>query len=265
MNYLEIIEDALKRVREKVMETYPPKDQNTTSVNAFGDIQYRLDRIAEESLISSIKPHLPDCSIISEESGIIDGKSNRQTVIMDPLDGSVNAMRGIPFFSATLAIADGKNFSDIVSAGVMDLLHDDLFLSDGFGATLNGISIRPSNERDPDEAVISFDIKMRNAESESRFRNIGKFMQMVKSPRTLGSAALETVYVGAGRLDAYLAPSKQLRTFDCLPSLFIAKSAGAVIEGIDMDLNTVSLFERGGIAYLASSTKDLMNWMQSTL
>lgn len=257
LDELQIISTALRGVKDEVMQHYPSKNTDELQSGAFGDRQYEVDLIAERSLISSIRNHLPNHNIVSEESGIIRSGSGSNTVLMDPLDGSLNAIRGIPFFSSTLAIARGPHFSDITAAGVIDLLHGDIYLSDAYRSTLNGASIRPSPDRELGAAIVSIDIKIRKPGSENIFDRIKDLWRTVRSSRVLGSAALETAYVSSGKIDAFLAPTEQLRTFDCLPSIFIARASGAFVKTIDLDLPSLDLYGREGISYIVASTQRL--------
>lgn len=239
------------------MNHYPPKNTEELESGAYGDKQYEIDLIAEKSLVSSIGDQLPGYSIISEESGIIKAGPGNNIVLMDPIDGSLNAIRGIPFFSSTLALANGHTFSDITSAGVIDMIRGDIYLADANRSTLNGFPLRPSTIRELGSALISLDMKVRNPSDEGVFERVMNLVRDAKSSRVLGSAALETVYAATGKVDAFVAPLEQLRTFDCLPSIFIAGRAGAFVKTINLNLDTLDLYRRKGISYIVSSTEEL--------
>ncbi len=257
MNELQIIQSALLNVKNAVMDNFPTKNTEELQSGAYGDRQYEIDLIAEKALVSSIRGQLPGYSIISEESGIIKAGPGNNTALMDPLDGSLNAIKGIPFFSSTLALANGSTFSDITSAGVIDIIRGDIYLADANRSTLNGFPLRPSSIREVGLAFISLDIKMRNPGGEDVFQRVMDLVRDAKSSRVLGSAALETAYAATGKLDAFVAPLEQLRTFDCLPSIFIARTAGAFVKTIRLNLDTLDLYRRKGISYIVSSTKEL--------
>lgn len=257
MNELQIIQSALQDVKNTVMHDYPTKNTEELQAGAYGDRQYEIDLIAEKSLVSSIKDQLPDYNIISEESGIIEAGPGNNTALMDPLDGSYNAIKGIPFFSSTLALANGPNFSDITAAGVIDIIHGDIYLADANRSTLNGFQLRPGSIRELGSALISLDMKIRHHDAESVFQRVVNLVREAKSSRVLGSAALETAYAATGKVDAFVAPLEQLRTFDCLPSIFIAKAAGAFVKTINLDLESLDLYRRRGISYVVSSTEEL--------
>ena len=97
--------------------------------------------------------------------------------------------------------------------------------------------------------------KVKGKEWLKRLENI---LATSKSIRTMGSAALETAYVSAGRIDAFISPAMQLRIFDCLPSIFIAKTAGASIKFFEPNLDDINFFKTKKIGYCVAANEDLL-------
>ena len=258
MNYTKIIENVLNKSNKLIINSYNYQRQKELGKGAFGDNQYQIDIVAEEAISSSIRKYIPNCSIISEESGISQGKSNEPIILIDPLDGSLNAVKKIPFFSSAIAIAQGENFSDIIAAGVSNILTGDIYLANKNQSTKNNKLIKPSKITELNLANIGIDLNIRSNNAIKSYKNMQSIFQKTKSQRILGSAILENVFVATGNLDAYIAPSKQLRTFDCLPSIFIAKSSGACVKFLEND-KKINLFSKNRVSYILASTKKLGN------
>ena len=224
----------------------------------YGDIQYKIDLIADRFISESIREKLGNCNIISEESLNELDREKKYFVITDPIDGSLNAVKGIPFYSSTMLIAEGSKFSDIKAAGTIDLISGDIFIANEKEAKLNDQSINPSRKKKIEESVISIDIKIRNKEGKKWLRRMEDVLATSRSVRTMGSAALETAYIASGRIDAFISPATQLRIFDCLPSIFIAKAAGASIRFFEPNLNKIDFFDTKKIGYCVAANEYLL-------
>ncbi|MGI9538859.1 MAG: inositol monophosphatase family protein, partial [Miltoncostaeaceae bacterium] len=92
---------------------------------AGGDVTVRVDALAEEAILSAIEPIAADgggALLIAEEGGHrqIGGPADRTTVVVDPIDGSLNAKRALPIFSTSVAVADGPSMDDVWLGYVRD-------------------------------------------------------------------------------------------------------------------------------------------------
>ncbi len=185
--------------------------------------------------------------IFSEESGYtsppIDGPSNEIIVVIDPVDGSTNASKGIPFYAVSLcAIVDG---SPIVGF-VRNLVSGDTYLAEvGKGSFKNGVSISASNVTQISKSVIGL-----NGYSAT---HLG-WAQC----RAFGSAALELCMVAEGALDGYAdLSSASLASWDILGGVLICREAGATVicqDGTDYvstDLETRTRIVAAGTMELA--------------
>jgi len=253
MGYLtviqEVFEEVVKATRRIVCEdgAFTPLGRG-----AHGDITYRIDRVVEEAAVRAVKRRLPGSLIISEEAGVIGGGDGGPLVLIDPVDGSTNASRSVPFYSSAVAILDGYRFSDVSAAGVIDLVNGDMIASEkGGGVTLNGEPTHPSEVRDIDRAYVNVNMRLRDGGSvEGGW--LASLLDRVRYPRFMGSAALETAYVAVGRSDAYVQMLPTLRPFDCIGSLFMVKEAGGFVRCLNLDLEEVDLRRPVRLAYVAA-------------
>ncbi|MHB1087767.1 MAG: inositol monophosphatase family protein [Acidimicrobiales bacterium] len=174
------------------------------------ETQYHLDLAADEVAVRMLVGG--GYRVVSEESGVT-GEGD-VTIVVDPIDGSTNCDRGVPFFATSLAAMRGR---ELVAGVVMNHATGTVFEAEkGAGASRDGATIMPSSARVINESVISF--------SGWPSRHLG-WQQM----RALGAASLEICLVADGSLDAFaVAQHSTLNPWDYLAGLLVVREAGAV-------------------------------------
>jgi myo-inositol-1(or 4)-monophosphatase len=205
---------------------------------AGGDKTYAVDRESEEIIISSLEGLHEPLTVISEEAGVIELTGGGNKIIIDPIDGSRNAISGIPFYCASIAVADGDTIGDIGLALVVNLITGDQFWAEkGGGAFLNGEQIR--TQEDEGFFLVAY-------EAQSPGRDIEKILPLLaksRKTRCLGSTALDLAYLAAGAVSVFVSPSPS-RSFDFAGGLLLAREAGGIVtdtEGNDIDHIALSL------------------------
>lgn len=183
--------------------------------------QYHLDIAADAAGRRVL--HASGMRVISEESGV--SGSGDLTVVIDPIDGSTNCDRGIPFYATSLAVFSGD---ELVAAYVENLATGTVFEAQkGAGATRDGVTIRSSGQRHLDESLVAFSGLAEHHAGWAQFR-------------TLGAASLECCLVADGSLDGFrVAQRTTLATWDYLGGLLIAREAGAVaqdLHGLELEV-----------------------------
>jgi fructose-1,6-bisphosphatase/inositol monophosphatase family enzyme len=173
------------------------------------ETQYHLDLVADEIAVRILTG--AGHQVISEESGV--SGSGPYQVVVDPIDGSTNCDRGVPFFSTSLALMKGD---ELVGGVVRNQATGDLYEGlKGEGARLNGVPISSNGQIDPAQVLVAF-----SGFPEHRFTWFQN--------RGLGSAALEICLVAEGSLDVFsVAEQSTLNPWDYLAGLLIAREAGA--------------------------------------
>ena len=182
------------------------------------DFVTNADLKTEKIIIEELNKGRPDYSIISEENGIKKNKDNKNTWVIDPIDGTVNFLHGIPHFSTSIAL---KHENEIISGLIFDPIKDEMFYAEkNNGAYLNNKRIRVSKKNNINDCL---------------FATSGKIIdeKMDISYRKSGSAALDMAYVGCGRYDGYF--QKNLHLWDIAAGLIIVKEAGGIINEIDLN------------------------------
>jgi myo-inositol-1(or 4)-monophosphatase len=201
------------------------------------DLVTELDYQAESFLLEEIKTRFPSHEVVTEESGAIQGDHDHIWYI-DPLDGTVNFVHGLPVFSVSVAYAhDGA----LTLGAVYDPLREECFTAErGRGAWLNGEMIRVSSlEALKDSLLVTgfpYDIR---TNPDNNLDHFVRFSLQVQGVRRLGSAALDLCYVAAGRLDGFW--ELRLNAWDVAAGGLIAQEAGARVTDIHGGLDFLAI------------------------
>lgn len=193
-----MIDIAIKAAREAgqiLRENF--QNSNSITIKSDNSFQTRIDKLAEEKIITTIKSSHPDHSINAEESGMSQTKS-KYLWLVDPLDGTTNYATHIPFFSTSISLLEN---GQLVLGVVYDPLNDELFTAkQGEGTYLNDLKIQVSDTSSISAFKIGYS---RSGSSKKLFSEVfSRAENQVRTPKILGSTALQLSYVAAGRLDA---------------------------------------------------------------
>lgn len=184
--------------------------------------QYQLDLLADAAALEVLVG--AGLGVVSEESGPHHPERS-VTVVVDPIDGSTNASRGIPWFATSLCAVDGDGPR---AALVLNQASGERFEAlRGQGATCDGRPVHGSGCADLDEAIV--------AVSGLPGGNWGWAQY-----RALGAAALDLCYVADGRLDGYVALADGLAPWDYLGALLVCRESGTeMVDAIARPLDVV--------------------------
>lgn len=267
VDWLKVLKACAKRMREEILNVYQTKEAGRTfGVGAGGDIKKKIDLVAEKALIETLAEHKASCTLISEESGTkrIGADPSKYTLTADPLDGTTNALRGLPFMATSLAVSRKPYIKDVEVALVTDLLHNVTYTAQrGQGAYRNEKEIKPSRTSMLEEAVIGVDFNTFKA-AEIVNQMIRVFEQ-TKHLRHLGANALEICYVADGTTDAFIDLRGKLRVTDMAAAQLILREAGGIIstpEGKDLD---APLNAAQRVSFIAAANKTIYEKIQKLL
>jgi fructose-1,6-bisphosphatase/inositol monophosphatase family enzyme len=240
---LRLLRDMAEAVARVVKETPASKWGADLGMGADGTSTKFVDDLAEREILTILKDRKAKLNFLSEEAGYQDHKGDA-VLVVDPIDGTTNAVRGIPFYCVSLAIGT-ENLSDVEVGLVLNLATGDRFEAvRGKGATLNGKPIRVRPEGKDLVVATSGIVKAELPAGRAIFRSFG-------------ASALEMCLVGSGALDAYHYNKPILRIIDIAASTLIVREAGGIVldrTGKDLDL-PLSLVPRFGLT--AASTREL--------
>lgn len=215
------------RVLRKVGKQARKGDRGeSVGIGASGDKTLRADKVAEDELMRALLG-VKGTRVLSEEAGL-QGEAGAETLaVIDPLDGSSNFERGIPFYCTSVAVAEGEYLDAITVGVVRDLVTGDVYHAvRGRGARKNGTRVRTSGVKDVSQAVLGVDVSRAGPELAARLAPlIGGAMRQVH----FGANALELCYVSDETLDAFVDVRNSIRITDIAAAYLIAVEAGATI------------------------------------
>ncbi|MFN2629775.1 MAG: inositol monophosphatase family protein [Gaiellaceae bacterium] len=221
-DWLATCRDAVGDVRG-VLEALPGRVDREPVVGAGegGDETTAIDHAAEQAILARFR-HL-GVTIISEEVGRIDG--GKTLVVVDPIDGSLNAKRGIPFFSLSIAVAEGDRMDDVFFGYVYDFgTGEEWTARKGKGAFLDG---RPLGEERPKDTIeiLSFEATLTSLVADHAAGVAGLAQRL----RIMGSLAITLCHLAAGRVDA-VCSLKPARSVDIAGAQLLVREVGLAID-----------------------------------
>jgi myo-inositol-1(or 4)-monophosphatase len=229
--WLDVCRDASAAVARAVGEL-PTRDEREPAVGwgEGGDETTAVDAAAERAVIGRFEELAGGgigFTLVSEEAGerVYGDGSSRLRVVVDPIDGSVNAKRGLPFFALSVAVADGPQMSDVFAGYVHDLgTGDEWTAVRGAGASLNGRPIGGPGPKVPIE-LLSFEATSTDLVADC----ISGFVGVAERIRVVGSLALSLCHLAAGRFDGVLS-LKPARAVDIAAAQLLVRERGLPIE-----------------------------------
>jgi myo-inositol-1(or 4)-monophosphatase len=223
-DWLSVCREAVDDVHG-VLRELPTRDEREVVVGEGegGDETTAVDAEAEKVILERLQA-IEGATIVSEEVGEIRGDGNLR-IVVDPIDGSLNAKRGIPFFSLSIAIAEGKTMDDVLFGFVHDFGTGEEWTAErGAGAWLNGGDLGPTMPREEIE-ILSFEATLTSSVAEKAAAMVGLAYRL----RIMGSLALSLCHLAAGRVDA-VCSLKGARAVDIAAAQLLVRERGLAIE-----------------------------------
>ena len=222
---------VLEKIREKLLrrlseERFRPLEQKPLGVGAGGDKTFPIDKIAEDTILSELEASGLACSVVSEEYGLKELNGGGPKVLIDPVDGSKNAIAGIPFYCTSIALAEGETIGSVFMSCVINLITGDAFRAEkGKGAFLNNDRI--STQKDDLFSLVAY-------EAQAPGKDIARIIPLLaesRKTRCFGSTALDLAYLACGAVSAFVTPSPS-RSFDFGGGWLLVKEAGGVFTDL---------------------------------
>jgi myo-inositol-1(or 4)-monophosphatase len=191
-----------------------------------GDDTTAIDQAAEDAVVERLSALSEGFVLVSEELGTRSfGSGGPRTVVVDPIDGSVNAKRGIPFFSFSLAVAEGGTMGDVAFGYVYDFGSGEEWTAErGGGAYLDGVPLGAQRPKDTIE-ILSFEGTTTPAIADRVTHAVGIAGRL----RVMGSLALSLCHLAAGRVDGVVS-LKPARSVDIAAAQLLVRECGLAIE-----------------------------------
>jgi len=255
---MDIIAEALKLGREALRDALRSYGGEIYGRGAYGDLTFKFDIVVEDAIIKYLREKIPSSTIISEEKGVIEASAPEYFILIDPVDGSKNASRGIPFYASSIVVSKSPRISDIIAAGLIDHVSGDLYLGErDVGVLVNGERPRLSQVKSLKDAIMLIDHASFKAESPEVRAWAIKLLSSLKASRFLASAGLEIAYILSGRVEGFACLGKSLKLMDFLASTYLLELAGGSFKISDSE-KTLSLMDRRGFSVIATANQELL-------
>ena len=218
---LNIMMKATEKASKVLIRDFGEVENLQVSNKGPKDFVTNSDVKVEKIIIEELNKARPNYSILSEETGIQKNKDNNNTWIIDPIDGTINFLHGVPHFAISIAL---KSNNEIVSGIIYDPIKDEMFYAEeNNGAFFNNQRIRVSKKNKIEDCLFV---------TGNKIKIIPDLIF-----RKTGSAALDMAYVAAGRYDGYF--QYDIKLWDIAAGIVIVKEAGGIVSEIDLSNNYI--------------------------
>ena len=222
---LAVAREAAELAGVILLDRFRGPASGVSTKSSAADLVSDADRDAEAAILKTIRAARPNDAILAEESGRADGSYLRWVV--DPLDGTVNYLFGVPHWCVSVACEDQTG---ALVGVVFDPCRSEVFCAiRGQGATLNGGRLHLEGAADLGSALLATGFSYDARERERQGQTIAKIFPRLRDIRRFGAAALDLGWVAAGRVDGFF--EADLAPWDLAAgALIVAEAGGELIE-----------------------------------
>jgi myo-inositol-1(or 4)-monophosphatase len=227
VSLLALAEEVAREAGAQLLEAFAGPAKEVTAKSTPTDLVSAADEAAQELIRSRLAAARPDDGFLGEEGGDETGSSGLRWIV-DPLDGTINFLFGIPQWAVSIAVEDAGG---VLAGVVYDPPRGELWAAERGGpATLDGEPVQASSRTSLAEALIStgfgYDAEVRRAQAAQ----IAALLPDVRDIRRFGAAALDLAWCAAGRYDAYY--ERGVHRWDVAAGGLICERAGLVVEAL---------------------------------
>ena len=229
---INLITRACLKASKSLIRDFGEIENLQVSMKAPGDFVSSADKRTEKILINELQKAHPDYGIVTEESGIINNDNIKNRWIIDPIDGTLNFLNGVPQFCISVAYEENN---EILCGVILNPITNEMFCAEkGNGAYLNNSRIRVSNKKKINDSLIATGgPRLASKIKEKMFSEYIEVSNVSSNVRKFGSAALDMAYVACGRFDGYW--QREINLWDIAAGVVIVKEAGGFVEFFEED------------------------------
>ncbi len=232
---INLITKACMKASRSLIRDFGEIENLQVSAKGPGDFVSSADKRTEKIIIEELNKAHPEYGIITEESGIINKSNTEKRWIIDPIDGTMNFLNGIPQFAISIGYEENN---EILCGVIFNPIMNEFFCAEkGNGAFLNNSRIRVSNKKRIQEALlVTGGPKQTSKIKDKIFSEYTFLSNKVSNVRKFGSAALDMAYVACGRFDGYW--QRELNYWDIAAGIILVKEAGGFVDFFEQDSNS---------------------------
>ncbi|HEX6061134.1 MAG TPA: inositol monophosphatase family protein [Candidatus Limnocylindria bacterium] len=221
---LDIAVGAARAAAEILIERFRGPAVGVRSKSTATDLVSEADERAEQAVVAYLHARRPHDGLVAEEGSTSESRTGLRWLV-DPLDGTINYLYGIPHWCVSVACADADG---AIAGAVLDPIRGELFTAArGDGAQLGGRTIATSSVADPAAALVATGFSYDAGERGAQAAIIAKVAGSIRDIRRAGSAALDLAWVAAGRIDAYFEVSRS--AWDTAAGALLVREAGGEV------------------------------------
>ena len=221
---LNIMIKAAEKASKSIIRDFGEIEKLQVSKKGPNDFVTKTDKNVEKILVEELSKTKKNYSFLSEEIGKINNKDKENIWIIDPIDGTINFLHGIPHFAISIALqSDGQ----IISGLIFDPIKDEMYYSEkNKGSYLNNQRLRVSKRSSLDDCLFS------SNHEGVKFSNLNM--------RYSGCAALDLAYVASGRLDGYF--HNKINIWDIAAGALMIEEAGGIVNNLNkFNINNINI------------------------
>ncbi len=222
---LALAESIAREAGALLLERFGTGLRATASKSSPTDLVSEADLATEQLIRGRLARERPADAILGEEGGDTGGTSGIRWVV-DPLDGTINFLYGIPQWGVSIA-AEAPG-GEALAGVVYDPVLDELWSAGGGRALLNGEPVEASGETDLATALVATGFGYEAHVREAQAAVVDRLLPQVRDIRRLGSAALDLCWTAAGRYDAYF--ERGVKPWDVAAGLQLCRAAGLAVH-----------------------------------
>jgi myo-inositol-1(or 4)-monophosphatase len=220
---LAVAEEAARAAGTILLERFGTERALEQTKSSPTDLVSEADLLAERAIRDVLHERAPGDAIMGEEGEDTPGTTGRRWIV-DPLDGTINFLFGIPQWAVSVA-CEG------IAGVIFDPIHGELFAAAEGRATLNGAPLRASQPKDLASALVATGFGYEASVRAGQAETVAKVLPLVRDIRRAGAAALDLAWLAAGRLDAYY--ERGVKPWDTAAGELLCAAVGLEVRRIE--------------------------------
>jgi myo-inositol-1(or 4)-monophosphatase len=264
MEVIEVLRQVSNQVYDNVKNLAGTKDAaGDFGRGAGGDISRNIDLVAEKTVLDYLKQINFNCVVLGEECGRVEINDNpKGYVLMDAIDGTANAINGIPFFCCSLAFATDDKLSSITDSVVTNLSNGEQYwASKGKGAFLNDTKIHVQNE----EAAYKIVGVNTSGASPELLKKLQPIFEHHGPTRHYGANALEMALLSRGSMSVLIDLRDKIRIVDMAAGYLLVKEAGGLIVDADAQPLDSDFWHTTRLSFIVAANQEILDQMVSEI